>query len=118
MILWSSVVTFKNNLWKTEYERRMIELVNLEECVGYVVKVNRRDDTTLYGKIRVRPNDDYCPFILDLGNGSGVGYRKNGRVMKDADELDIIWIKKIAKEDEEKTEMTYPNEIEKTEGGT
>jgi hypothetical protein len=79
----------------------MIELVNLEECVGYVVKVNRRDDTTLYGKIRVRPNDDYCPFILDLGDGRGVCYRKNGRVMKDADELDIIWIKKIAKEDED-----------------
>jgi len=94
----------------------MIELVNLEECVGYVVKVNRRDDTTLYGKIRVRPNESYCPYYFDLGGGGGVCYRKNGRVMEDADGLDIIWIKKIAKEDEEKTEMTYPNEIEKTEG--
>ena len=37
----------------------MIELVNLEECVGYVVKINRRDDTTLYGKIKVRPNESY-----------------------------------------------------------
>jgi len=79
----------------------MIELVNLEECVGYVVKVNRRDDTTLYGKIRVRPNDVYCPFILDLGDSRGVCYRKCGRVVDKANELDIIWIKKIAKEGEE-----------------
>jgi hypothetical protein len=78
----------------------MIELVNLEECVGYVVKVNRRDDTTLYGKIRVSPNDEYCPFVFDLGSGSGVCYRKYGRVVDKANELDIIWIKKIAKEDE------------------
>lgn len=76
----------------------MIELVNLEECVGYVVKVNRRDDTTLYGKIEVR-DDLYPPFKFNLGNGGGVCYHKNGRVMKKADELDIIWIKKIAKEE-------------------
>ena len=79
----------------------MIELVNLEECVGYVVKVNRRDDTTRYGKIRVRPNETYCPFVFDLGGGGGVCYRKGGRVVDKANELDIIWIKKIAKEDEE-----------------
>jgi len=78
----------------------MIELVNLEECVGYVVKVNRRDDTTLYGTIRVT-NDAYCPFVFDLGGGGGVCYRKCGRVVDEANELDIIWIKKIAKEDEE-----------------
>ena len=29
----------------------MIELVNLEECVDYVVKVVRRDDRTLYATI-------------------------------------------------------------------
>ena len=78
----------------------MIELVNLEECVGYVVKVNRRDDTTLYGKIEVVDGADR-PFKFDLGSGCGVCYSKNGRVMKKADELDIIWIKKIAKEVEE-----------------
>jgi len=76
----------------------MIELVNLEECVGYVVKVNRRDDTTLYGKIKVIPNESYCPFVFDLGFGGGVCYRKCGRVVDKANELDIIWIKKIAKE--------------------
>jgi len=76
----------------------MIELVNLEECVGYVVKVNRRDDITLYGKIRVAPNDPYYPFVFDLGNGPGVCYNKNGRVMKFPSKLDIISIKKIAKE--------------------
>ena len=90
----------------------MIELVNLEECVGYVVKVIRRDDTILYGKIEVRDiktlcgkievrDDTYPPFIFNLGNGCGVCYHKNGRVLKKADELDIIWIKKIAKDEEE-----------------
>ena len=82
----------------------MIELVNLEEYVGYVVKVNRRDDTTLYGKIRNSPThpDDDRPFVFDLGNGGGVRYNKWGRATwRKADELDIIWIKKIAKEDEE-----------------
>ena len=78
----------------------MIELVNLAEYVGYVVKVNRRDDTTLYGKIEVVDGVDR-PFKFDLGSGCGVCYHKNGRVMRNADELDIIWIKKIAKEDEE-----------------
>ena len=55
----------------------MIELVNLEECVGYVVKVNRRDDTTLYGKIEVLPTKShhFPPdahlrlFILHAGAG-------------------------------------------------
>ena len=78
----------------------MIELVNLEECVGYVVKVNHRNDTTRYGKIEVVDGVDR-PFKFDLGNGCGVCYHKNGRVLKKADELDIIWIKKIAKEEEE-----------------
>ena len=41
------------------------------------------------------------PFKFDLGNGCGVCYHKNGRVLKKADELDIIWIKKIAKDEEE-----------------
>jgi len=78
----------------------MIELVNLEECVDYVVKVVRRDDRTLYGKIKNRPNE-YHPFLFDLGGGGGVCYRKCGRVVVDkADGLDIIWIKKIAKEPE------------------
>ena len=79
----------------------MTEIVNLEECVGYVVKVVRRDDRTLYGKIRNSPSypDDYRPFIFDLGNG-GLRYSKYGRVLKKADKLDIIWIKKIAKETE------------------
>jgi hypothetical protein len=81
-------------------ERKMIELVNLEEYVDYVVKVVRRDDRTLYGKIKSRPNE-YHPFLFDLGGGGGVCYRKCGRVVVDkADGLDIIWIKKIAKEPE------------------
>ena len=52
----------------------MIELVNLEECVDYVVKVVRRDDTTLYGKIRNAPAypDDDRPFVFDLGSGGDV----------------------------------------------
>ena len=75
----------------------MTELVNLEECVDYIVKVVRRDDRTLYGKIRTRPNE-YHPFLFDLGNGGGLCYRKCGRVVDKADGLDIIWIKKIAKE--------------------
>ena len=78
----------------------MIELVNLEECVGYVVKVNHRNDTTRYGKIEVVDGADR-PFKFDLGNGCGVCYHKNGRVLKKADELDIIWIKKIAKDEDE-----------------
>ena len=78
----------------------MIELVNLEEYVDYVVKVVRRDDRTLYGKIKSRPNE-YNPFLFDLGGGGGVCYRKCGRVVVGkADGLDIIWIKKIAKEPE------------------
>jgi hypothetical protein len=77
----------------------MVELVNLEECVDYVVKVVRRDDRTLYGMIKNRPYDEYRPFLFDLGNG-GLCYRKCGRVVDKADELDIIWIKKIAKEPE------------------
>ena len=78
----------------------MIELVNLEECVGYVVKVNYRNDTIRYGKIEDADDSDR-PFKFDLGNGCGLCYHKNGRVLKKADELDIIWIKKIAKEEEE-----------------
>jgi hypothetical protein len=78
----------------------MTELVNLEECVGYVVKVVRRDDRTLYGKIKSRPHDKYHPFLFDLGYGGGVCYRKCGRATEKADGLDIIWIKKIAKETE------------------
>ena len=80
----------------------MTELVNLEECVDYVVKVVRRDDRTLYGKIRNSPThpDDDRPFVFDLGNGGGLRYSKYGRVVKKADKLDIIWIKKIAKEPE------------------
>ena len=35
----------------------MTDLVNLEECVDYVVKVVRRDDRTLYGKIKSYPNE-------------------------------------------------------------
>lgn len=50
----------------------MIELVNLEECVDYVVKVVRRDDRTLYGMIKSRPDDEYLPFLFDLGNGGGL----------------------------------------------
>ena len=76
----------------------MIELVNLEECVGCVVKVVRRDDRTLYGMIKSRPDEEYRPFLFDLGNDCGVLYRKCGRVMEKADGLDIIWIKKIAKD--------------------
>ena len=76
----------------------MIELVNLEECVNYVVKVVRRDDRTLYGVIKSCPGDEYLPFLFDLGNGGGVCYRKCGRATEKADGLDIIWIKKIAKE--------------------
>ena len=78
----------------------MIKLVNLEECVDYVVKVVRRDDTTLYGKIRISPAypDDERPFVFDLGKGGGLRYSKYGRVVKKADKLDIIWIKKISKE--------------------
>jgi len=76
-----------------------LELVNLEECVDYVVKVVRRDDRTLYGMIKNRPYDEYRPFLFDLGNG-GISYRKCGRVVDKADGLDIIWIKKIAKEPE------------------
>ena len=80
----------------------MTELVNLQECVDYVVKVVRRDDRTLYGKIRNAPThpDDDRPFVFDLGNGGGLRYSKYGRVVKKADKLDIIWIKKIAKEPE------------------
>jgi len=75
----------------------MIELVNLEECVDYVVKVVRRDDRILYGVIKNRPYDEHLPFLFDLGKG-GVCYRKCGRAREKADGLDIIWIKKIAKE--------------------
>ena len=80
----------------------MTELVNLQECVDYVVKVVRRDDRTLYGKIRNAPThpDDDRPFVLDLGNDCGLRYSKSGRVVQEADKLDIIWIKKIAKETE------------------
>ena len=49
------------------------------------------------GKIEVVDDADR-PFKFDLGSGCGVCYHKNGRVMKKADELDIIWIKKIAKD--------------------
>ena len=38
---------------ETKLEIKMIELVNLQECLNYVVKVVRRDDRTLYGKIRM-----------------------------------------------------------------
>jgi hypothetical protein len=75
----------------------MTELVNLEECVDYVVKVVRRDDRTLYGKIKNRRNEHH-PFLFDLGDGGGVCYRKCGKVVDKAHGLDIIWIKKIAKE--------------------
>jgi len=78
----------------------MTDLVNLEECVDYVVKVVRRDDRTLYGMIKNRPYDEYHPFLFDLGGGGGLCYRKCGRVVDKADGLDIIWIKKIAKEPE------------------
>ena len=78
----------------------MIELVNLEDCVGYVVKVLRRDDRILYGKIESRPLNhpdvDYRPFVFNLGNG-GICYSKYGRMLGKADGHDIIWIKKIAK---------------------
>lgn len=81
----------------------MIEIVNLEECVDYVVKVVRRDDRTLYGRIitcNKQPDDDR-PFVFDLGNSGGVRYNKCGRATgKKANGLDIIWIKKIAKETE------------------
>jgi hypothetical protein len=87
----------------TKLEIKMIELVNLQECLNYVVKVVRRDDRTLYGKIRMYhkyPDDDRY-FLFDLGNGGGVRYNKCGRVTgKTANGLDIIWIKKIAKETE------------------
>jgi hypothetical protein len=79
----------------------MTELVDLEECIGYVVKVVRRDDRTFYGKIVMlhRHPDDDRPFVFDLGNGGGVHYNKWGRATgRKADALDIIWIKKIAKE--------------------
>jgi hypothetical protein len=81
----------------------MTELVNLEECVDYVVKVVRRDDSTLYGKIRNSPAypDDDRSFLFDLGSGGGLRYSKYGRVVKKANKLDIIWIKKIAKETED-----------------
>jgi len=81
----------------------MTELVNLEECVDYVVKVVRRDDSTLYGKIRNSPAypDDDRSFVFDLGSGGGLCYSKYGRVAKKANKLDIIWIKKIAKETED-----------------
>jgi hypothetical protein len=79
----------------------MTELVNLEECVEHVVKVVRRDDRTLYGKIVMHhkyPDDDRC-YVFDLGNGGGVYYNKWGRATgRTANKLDIIWIKKIAKE--------------------
>jgi hypothetical protein len=80
---------------------RMVELVDLEECVGYVVKAVRRNDTTLYGKIRNAPAypDDDRPFVFDLGDGGGLRYSKYGRVVKKANQYDIIWIKKIAKDD-------------------
>ena len=88
----------------------MTELVNLQECVDYVVKVVRRDDRTLYGKIRNSPThpDDDRPFVFDLGNGGGLRYSKYGRVVKKADKLDIIWIKKIAKEEGVFDEPTKP----------
>lgn len=70
----------------------MIELVNLEDYDGCVVKVLRRDDKILYGKIE-RFSDNYRPFVFNLGN-SGICYSKNGRVMDKAHEFDIIWIKK------------------------
>jgi hypothetical protein len=87
---------------ETKLKIKMIELVNLQECLNYVVKVVRRDDTTLYGKIikNLYPDDDRH-FVFDLGNGGGVCYNKCGRVTgKTANGLDIIWIKKIAKETE------------------
>ena len=78
----------------------MIELVNLEECVDYVVKVVRRDDRILYGMIKNRPYDEYRPFLFDLGNG-GISYHNCGRTIEKAiSGYDIIWIKKIAKEPE------------------
>lgn len=81
----------------------MIEIVNLEECVDYIVKVVRRDDRALYGKIITRhgyPDDDRR-FVFDLGNCDGICYNKWGRATgKKANKLDIIWIKKIAKETE------------------
>lgn len=58
-------------------------------------KIKRR---TLYGRIVGRPHDEYRPFLFDLGGGDGLCYRKCGRVMENVDSLDIIWIKKIAKE--------------------
>jgi hypothetical protein len=36
-----------------------------------------------------------------LGSGGGLRYSKYGRVVKKANKLDIIWIKKIAKETED-----------------
>jgi hypothetical protein len=46
-----------------------------------------------------RHPDDDRPFVFDLGNGGGVHYNKWGRATgRKADALDIIWIKKIAKE--------------------
>ena len=76
----------------------MTELVDLEECVGYVVKVVRRDDKTFYGMIKNCPYDKYRPFLFDLGNG-GISYHKCGRTIEKAiSGYDIIWIKKIAKE--------------------
>ena len=87
----------------TKLKIKMIELVNLQECLNYVVKVVRRDDRTLYGKIIMyhKYPDDDRHFLFDLGNGGGVCYNKCGRVTgKTANGLDIIWIKKIAKETE------------------
>ena len=79
----------------------MIEIVNLEECVDYVVKVVRRDDSTLYAKIGITHSSDGRHFVLDLGHGGGVCYDKCGRARgRTVDGLDIIWIKKIAKETE------------------
>jgi hypothetical protein len=81
----------------------MIELVNLEDCVGYVVKVLRRDDRILYGKIENRPVEypgdllSHRLFVFNLGNG-GICYSKYGRMLGKADGHDIIWIKKIAKD--------------------
>ena len=79
----------------------MTEIVNLEECVDYIVKVVRRDDRTLYGRIitcNKQPDDDRR-FVFDLGDGDGICYNKWGRATGiKANKLDIIWIKKIAKE--------------------
>jgi hypothetical protein len=74
----------------------MVELVNLEECVDFVVKVVRRDDSTLYGKIRYAPHypDDDRPFLFDLGHGGGVHYSKYGRAVKKQITVTLSGLKK------------------------